>query len=452
MKRDILFITISCLLTFLGLFALLKSQAPSLFETSTPIDLQLVQVDEKVPPFFEGVFRSADFATEEMILRDPYLMRARPLFPDRIQLGPHDLLGFRNRGVPNQADVVTIGDSQTYGINATLETSWPGQLGTALAGTGATVYNMSVGGWGPAEYYGIFDKALHLKPQLIIVAIYSGNDPLNAFVRVKGQEHWRDLAPEEDLGLVQAPRVAWPPPKSDLWKVSFADGWRTVFTPRLRYHSHTSTPAARLGHEITANMVRLLGAKAEAAGVELIFTAIPTKELSLLPRLQGEGIEARQDYSDLVQAEERNLRILERRMGQVEGAQYVEVLGPLQRAAAERNDIYPQSSDGHPLRAGYGVITQTLLKVVRPLLLPLPEGLLLARVDKGGGRTRRQILWVRDGEAWLFASGSIARENGWNLKQVVEVEPRRVLNLRRRAWIDTVDPDRFGPQGSALSH
>jgi hypothetical protein len=43
--------------------------APQLL--GAPIDLQLVQSSKTVPPFFEGVFRDGDYATDKLLLNDP---------------------------------------------------------------------------------------------------------------------------------------------------------------------------------------------------------------------------------------------------------------------------------------------------------------------------------------------------------------------------------------------
>ena len=67
----------------------------------------------------------------------------------------HDALGFRNRDVPAQANVVAIGDSFTYGVSAPRDGSWPHQLSGML---GESVYNMGLGGFGPLQY-------LHLAPR-----------------------------------------------------------------------------------------------------------------------------------------------------------------------------------------------------------------------------------------------------------------------------------------------
>src|SRR4030095_9459945 len=56
--------------------------------------------------------------------------------------GAFDDWGFRNRTVPDTADIVAIGDSHTYGNTATMDDSWPYVLGRL---SGQKVYNMGLG-------------------------------------------------------------------------------------------------------------------------------------------------------------------------------------------------------------------------------------------------------------------------------------------------------------------
>lgn len=54
----------------------------------------------------------------------------------------HDRRGFRNATALRRADVVVLGDSQTWGVDATLEEAWPQQL---VRLTGHSVYNFRQG-------------------------------------------------------------------------------------------------------------------------------------------------------------------------------------------------------------------------------------------------------------------------------------------------------------------
>ncbi|MBF0520680.1 MAG: hypothetical protein HQK92_13280 [Nitrospirae bacterium] len=89
-----------------------------------------------------------------------------------------DKRGYRNSAALEKADIVTIGDSQTFGYNASINKTWPAQLSTL---TGQSVYNMSVMAYGPVHYLVLMDEALKLSPKAIVVGIYMGNNMLSAF-------------------------------------------------------------------------------------------------------------------------------------------------------------------------------------------------------------------------------------------------------------------------------
>src|SRR5579862_4874650 len=65
------------------------------------------------------------------------------MVPSAATKAGYDAWGFRNRQVPQQADIVAVGDSHTYGNTARMEDSWPIVLGHM---TGRTAYNMGMGG------------------------------------------------------------------------------------------------------------------------------------------------------------------------------------------------------------------------------------------------------------------------------------------------------------------
>ena len=127
MKRNLLLLVAVTLITLSVALGGIRFLAPELLGIST--DLQLVQIDTKVPPFFNNIFRTEDYVSDELILSDPVTKhRAKPKFADHEYFGPHDLLGFRNRSIPNHAEVVVIGDSMTYGNNAPIDMNLPGHL------------------------------------------------------------------------------------------------------------------------------------------------------------------------------------------------------------------------------------------------------------------------------------------------------------------------------------
>jgi len=94
-------------------------------------------------------------------------MRGNPNFPE------HDANGFRNAVIPDRADVVAIGDSQTYGFSVAPDQAWPRVLEKL---TSCRVYSMAVGGYGPLQYAVLAQRALRFKPRLMLIGIYFGND------------------------------------------------------------------------------------------------------------------------------------------------------------------------------------------------------------------------------------------------------------------------------------
>jgi lysophospholipase L1-like esterase len=329
----------------------------------------MVRVSDQVPPFFDGVFRDEDYESRAFLIPDPYILRAKPLHPDQgVRGGPTDILGFRNRCIPHRTDVIAIGDSQTYGNNARLDNNWPSCLSRALPDTASVVYGMAVGGWGPVQYLEIFPKALRFRPRLVVVAFYTGNDLLDAFLLAYANERWADLRPDPRLTEDDMPEVNYPPPKSEWWSVEFPDGTRTRFTPRLRYSCNQDHPAVRAGLEITGEVARRVGAAAEAAGVRVAFTVLPTKELAFAPRIEADGIVPPPDYQALVRAERDNISYLAGAFSKVPGAVYVDMVKVLQQQLLTETYLYPQSRDGHPLEAGYAVIAAALAERIHDLL------------------------------------------------------------------------------------
>src|SRR5262249_37665666 len=159
---------------------------------------------------FDGVFRDQDYLSSDFILPDPiFVNRAKPMIDDQFVAGPHDILGFRNRSVPDTADIITIGDSQTYGNNVPVEYDWPSRLRSFISDTkSAQVYNMSCGGWDGIQYFEIMKAALRFRPRVVVVAFYSGNDPVGAFADVYGAPRWKDFRLDPQLRAEDAPAVA----------------------------------------------------------------------------------------------------------------------------------------------------------------------------------------------------------------------------------------------------
>jgi len=439
MKKEWLLLFISIAATVVVALGLIRWLAPDLL--GGPTDLQLVQLDEKVPAFYEGVFREEHFSYRDFQLKDPLTrVRNHPFFPRVEVLGPHDLLGFRNREVPVAADVVTIGDSITYGNNAVIEQNWPSHLQTAINRDDVTVYNMSTGGWGAVQYLDMFSKATLFKPRVVVVAFYTGNDPLESFSMVYGNEHWRWLMPDAGLSASDAPSVTFPAPEAETWPVAFQDGVITAFTPTLRLASNQDHRAVKAGYDIMAGVAEQISKLAQQGGVKVVFTIIPTKELVFAEKVRREGVTAPEDYALLVQHENKNIERLAVAISSLPNANYVDLLTPLQNAVLGPTNLYTNSADGHPSAAGYRVIGETIAQEISESIPDRASG--LYALQNGDSY---QILLINEEGVWNFRSEDLIEENGWPPGTLPSIDYRDTVNLPHRGVITTVDPARFGP-------
>ena len=425
--------------TLVSSVALIRWLAPGLL--GGPADLQLIQLDEKVPAYYRGVFQEEHFGYGEFLIKDPLTgVRARPFFPAFKNLGPNDILGFRNTVVPTVADIVTIGDSITYGNNAVMDQNWPSIMQRNLRRDDINVYNMSTGGWAAVQYLDMFTNAAAFKPRVVVVAFYTGNDPMESFVMVYGNEHWHDLIPDSTLSKSDAPTVSLDMPEGEMWDVQFKDGVRTIFTPLLRMTSNSDLPAVHAGYDIISAVAIRMGNQAQLQGIQLVFTIIPTKELAYAEKVAGEAIALRDDYALLIDKEKKNLVNLAAVLSAIPEVVYVDVLGPLQEAAMGPVALYPEDKNGHPVAAGYEVIGRAIANSVEQFMPSSPKGL-YALVDGD----EFQIVLVNEEGVWYFDNVDDIEANGWLPGELPEIEKRDLAMLPHNGIITTVNKARFGP-------
>ncbi len=131
----------------------------------------------------EVLLQAAAFVSPPLaLLLSPGIPRSLP--DDRIGHRPnpalpgHDADGWRNPEVLSRADIVALGDSQTYGDEVARENAWPLVLGRLLR---VDAYNMGLSGFGPVTHYLLAPEAIARQPGFIVVGIYSGNDFVDAY-------------------------------------------------------------------------------------------------------------------------------------------------------------------------------------------------------------------------------------------------------------------------------
>jgi lysophospholipase L1-like esterase len=322
--------------------------------------------------------------------------------------------------VPQQAAVVAIGDSMTYGDGVTHDSTWPRFLGTLL---GEPIYNMSMGGYGPLQYLHLAQEyATRLRPRVLLVGLYLGNDVIDAYNSAHRLPHWsawraanagadgevefdvefrraaddgRQRRPLAALRhwlskhsvlysmsrttLMRAPLFQWlaareadrptaprPPDREMPW-ADPAGSVRTTFTPQLRLSAlDLELPSVREGLRITQGVFSQLRHELDARGTRLLVILIPTKERVYCDYLKDSGARMPDALLRLCDAEDRVKQELTRHF-EMEGIAYVDVVGALNEQVRRHAQLYPSDFDGHPQAAGYRVIARLVYEAMRSL-------------------------------------------------------------------------------------
>ncbi|MFT5113826.1 MAG: lysophospholipase L1-like esterase [Parasphingorhabdus sp.] len=446
MSKDWLLSSVVTVITLVAAIFILRWYAPALLGISN--DIQMVRTSKEIPSFYDNIFRLEDYTSSDFILSDPEIVnRAKPLYPEERSMGPNDILGFRNRSIPNVADIITIGDSQTYGNNAPIELNWPGQLksriGEITQQNQPVIYNMSVGAWGATNYLEIMRHAVHLKPKIVIVAFYTGNDPLSDFRNAYTYEKWKILRPDNSLSVEDTPNISYPVPQSEWWAVEYKDGIKTTFTPKMRYASNIyQHPAIRAAYKIIENAAREIRNIAVEHHIIPVFTIIPTKELVYAVKTEQENIEILPDYMTLVNDEQKNIDELSRALIAIPDSIYIDVVKPLQNAALSNRILYPENINGHPVANGYDVIATAIAKNIAASLPKKHYGLIGLKQPNGSIVTALNVPYGK----YIFSTADILHKNGWKSDAIHFVSGNSYSRIPTRGVIRSVNSSEYGPE------
>ena len=122
-----------------------------------------------------------------------FFVRGNPDCPD------HDARGYRNHSALSEAEIVTLGDSWTYGSGVPSDSAWPHVVSQRL---NRPLYNMGVPGTGPLQSREILRQALQLHPKVIIFGFYLGNDLLDDFFFAEKNEKLSEFLTAKDIADV----------------------------------------------------------------------------------------------------------------------------------------------------------------------------------------------------------------------------------------------------------
>jgi lysophospholipase L1-like esterase len=339
--------------------------------------------------------------TASAFVDDPILgHRPNPNYPG------HDARGFRNAEAYDQADIVALGDSQTYGAGVEPNEAWPQVLGES---TGKRVYNQAFGGYGPAHSLALLDEALELAPEVVIEAMYAGNDLYDSYSLV----YLRDVFPElktddaevaseivqlEQAGPLQGTvqRLFKGPSRGRLrnfvasysktwamarafnrarrrrsadneweywrnrasastseWLVVESDSQRTILTPSYRLTALSLDDTRIREGERIAHQALLQISK--RVPTRFVVALIPTKELVFANVVSAAGV-ATPDYVKLIALEQRLWRETKAFL-ESNDIEYIDTLPALEEALAEGVSAYRITNDGHPGPEGQALIS-----------------------------------------------------------------------------------------------
>jgi hypothetical protein len=315
-----------------------------------------------------------------------------------------DRWGFRNRSVPSSAAVVALGDSHTYGNNATMADSWPYVM---AHDTGLSVYNLGLGGYGPNQYYQLLQtRALKLHPRWVIVGLYMGDDFENAFTMTYGKPHWSFLrqgtfsnvdadiweAPPDNTsasatvrnwlsqhsivyrllvhgpvlgalkGSIQVGRAASGQDEFTTTLAVPAAHIQEAFRPRaIRERLDQNSAPVREGMRVTMDLLQRMNDLCKESGARMAVVIIPTKEMVFADFLLQDpalhlGDVIKESVTSETQARARLFEFLDNA-----GIPRIDTLEALRRDVS--NQLYTHSDrDMHPGRNGYHVIGDTVAR------------------------------------------------------------------------------------------
>ncbi|MDH5700809.1 MAG: hypothetical protein OEZ41_12725 [Nitrospirota bacterium] len=311
----------------------------------------------------------------------------------------HDALGFRNKEVPKKVDVVTIGDSMTYGYSASFYNSWPLQFEKM---TNFKVYNAAIGGWGPHQYFCAIKKyALPLNPKSIIIGLYLGNDLLDAYkyksidcelnLKYAGSDEIPIVSPHNrifgnlrdwlsrnsvfyqllkynlgDLGNYLSMVLAKIHATNTTHESIIVDNQRIkgVFEPRMINNLDISTLEVKTGLNLTVGLLSKMQSVCKENNISCFFLLIPTKESVYSKALKKIDQNNTDTYKPIYETAKLETKIRTTLKENLKShIEFIDPLANMQERIA-LSSLYPLSNDIHPNVNGYYWIAWEVSRLV----------------------------------------------------------------------------------------
>lgn len=359
----------------------------------------------------EGIIRifcdPVDYLEPEMISDDILRFKIKP------NSAGHDAWGYRNKSIPKKADIVTIGDSQTYGISATASNSWPSYLQKVSQ---KKVYNLSLGGYGPMEYFYLLQtKALLLNPSAVIVGFYYGNDLSDAYSSVYGVDHWKELRKIKsetekqqeqnqikEVGIVKDMAIGdrqigghvreWLVQHSVLYRMaafSIGDIFRfmemkyfypdkditiyedkknnihTGFNPSRRLNGlNLQNPNVKEGLSISLDIFDKMKQLCLSKNIKFSVVLIPTKETVYGNYVENNTVLKNADAINSLISNERAINTAVKTYFAEHDIKYIDPLDSM-KIILNKTPLYPNNIGDHPVKEGYQVIANVVKQTLK---------------------------------------------------------------------------------------
>lgn len=302
--------------------------------------------------------------------------RMDPALPDA------DANGFRNPVVRTEAQIVAIGDSHTQGFNVESADAWPMQLGRKLD---KTAYNFGTGGYGPLHYERLLSRALAMHPEVVAVGIYLPNDLSDVVegIHPRMAEPWR----ARNTGYMLRDRTAI---GSLLWQTarqlrldspSGIDVAHRLNPTFLSDRGHASgaagmdlrRPEIAAAFQLLVEFLKRAREQCRNADCHLVILLIPSRERVYETIVRSRNQPPPTAFAAMV-SREREVTSQLAGLLQEFRIDYADATPGLVNAIDHDEDVYPATSDGHPLRTGYKVYADAVCEVIQSIQPPVRAG------------------------------------------------------------------------------
>jgi lysophospholipase L1-like esterase len=287
--------------------------------------------------------------------------------------------GFRNPSSwPNEAEIVAVGDSMTFGYGVDDEQAWPRLLQKR---TGKSVVNLGLIGGAPQQYLRIYETfGVALRPKILILGLLPANDVADAqtfedWLKAGAQGNydvWRFFRGKParksypsscEICLLYKARdslerssylyTLWNEARKsfnssqgyDGTTMKFPNGARMIFTPAMLDRSTAGArPDQPIFHRVI-NTIEQTHKLAQAHGTDLLIVLIPSKEEIYLPTVGKPTPQPIEPF--LPEFEKLQIPYLD--------------LRPHLQQLARQNEVLYFEVDGHPNAQGYAAIADAVL-------------------------------------------------------------------------------------------